>query len=103
MQLATNVIGDWTIKSRSNTLQRLGFKRKGVRMASWVTCTRKSDQKQIHLNLDTVERIRWNEAEGCSVVIWPGGKDRFIRVLEGPEEILANEEVASPPSKKRPK
>ena len=72
-------------------------------MASWVACTRKSDKARIYLNLDMVERLRWNEAESCSVVLWPGGKDQFIRVLERPEEILTNEDVTSVASKKHSK
>ena len=72
-------------------------------MSNWTTCTRKSDEEPIYLNLDTVERMRWNEAEGCTVVVWPGGKDNFVRVLERPEEILINENHRLAASKKRSK
>jgi hypothetical protein len=70
-------------------------------MANWVTFTRKSDKGPIYVNLDTVERMRWNEAEGCTVVLWRGGKDKFVKVLERPEEVLGNGDHHSVPSKKR--
>lgn len=69
-------------------------------MSNWVTCTRKSDEEPIYLNLDTVERMRWNEAEDCTIVVWPGGKDNFVKVLERPEEILINEDRRLAESKK---
>ena len=64
-------------------------------MSNWVKCTRRSDEGAMYLNLDTVERMRWNDAESCTIVVWPGGKDKFVRVLESPEDILGAEHGGS--------
>ena len=70
-------------------------------MSNWVICTRKSDEEPIYPHLDTVERMRWNEAGDGTIVVWPGGKDNFVKVLQGPEEILINEDRGAMESKKR--
>jgi hypothetical protein len=55
---------------------------------SWVKCTRKIDNQTIYINLDTATSIRWNEADGFSVITVPGGKDAVIRVFERPEDLF---------------
>jgi hypothetical protein len=57
-------------------------------MANWVKCTRKADEAPIYLNLDTVMFLKWNELDGFTLVLLPGGKQNTIRVLERPEDIL---------------
>ena len=60
-------------------------------MANWVKCTRKVDNEAVYVNFDTAERLRWNDTDECTVVVWPGGKDNFIRILEHPDDIFEND------------
>jgi hypothetical protein len=57
-------------------------------MASWVKCTRKSDNAPIFLNLDAAMTLRWNDAEAFTVVALPGGNENNIRVLEHPDDLF---------------
>lgn len=60
-------------------------------MAQWIECTRASDNTPVRINLDTVSWMRRNEEEGFTVISFKAPwKDNSIRVLEQPEEILAN-------------
>ena len=58
-------------------------------MATWIKCTRKSDNLPIYLNLDSALYLRWNGDEGFTAVLLPpGGKESILRILEHPDDLV---------------
>jgi hypothetical protein len=68
---------------------RIAIPKWGREMAKWVKCTRKADEEVVHVNLDAVMLLKWNERDSFTLVLMPGGKQNAVRVLERPEDILA--------------
>jgi hypothetical protein len=62
--------------------------RGGIAMASFIQCRRKSDNTPIHINLDTVTWLRWNDDENFTAISWGRGEENIVRVWERPNEIL---------------
>jgi hypothetical protein len=57
-------------------------------MANWVKCTRHDNGEKIYIQLDNAMSLSWNEADGGTDVVFPGGGDDVILVKERPEELL---------------
>jgi hypothetical protein len=58
-----------------------------VKMSDWVKCTR-HDGVAIYIHLGNAMSLAWNDKDGGTDVVFPGGQEDVILVKERPEEIL---------------